>query len=198
MPFSFNTLLMAIVPIFVSIDVLGSVPLFLGMTGHMEPKPRRRLVTEATLTAGSVAMIFVISGKLIFSLLGITENDFRIGGGIVLVVMAVTELLFPDETRRDPDTSVGIVPIGIPLIMGPAALTSIIIVTDTYGYLLSTLSLSINLLFVWFVFRNAQYIHMLIGNAGLRAFAKVAWLLLVAIAVMMIRVGIQNIMRQGF
>jgi multiple antibiotic resistance protein len=184
---------MAIVPIFVSIDVLGSVPLFLGMTGHMQSKPRRRLVTEATLTAGSVAMIFVISGKLIFSLLGITENDFRIGGGIVLVVMAVTELLFPDETRRDPEASVGIVPIGIPLIMGPAALTSIIIVTDTYGYLLSTLSLAINLLFVWIVFWNAQYIHMLIGNAGLRAFAKVAWLLLVAIAVMMIRVGIQNI-----
>ena len=187
---------MAIVPIFVSIDVLGSVPLFLGMTGHMELKPRRRLVTEATLTAGSVAMIFVISGKLIFSLLGITENDFRIGGGIVLVVMAVTELLFPDETRRDPEASVGIVPIGIPLIMGPAALTSIIIVTDTYGYLLSTLSLGLNLLFVWIVFRNAQYIHMIIGPAGLRAFAKVAWLLLVAIAVMMIRVGIQNIMHQ--
>ena len=90
MPFSLHTLLMAIVPIFVSIDVLGSIPLFLGMTGHMETKPRRRLVTEATLTAGSVAMIFVISGKMIFSLLGITENDFRIGGGIVLVVMAVT------------------------------------------------------------------------------------------------------------
>jgi multiple antibiotic resistance protein len=196
MPFSFHTLLMAIVPIFVSIDVLGSVPLFIGMTGHMDPKPRRRLVTEATLTAGSVAMIFVISGKLIFTLLGITENDFRIGGGIVLVVMAVTELLFPDETRRDPEASVGIVPIGIPLIMGPAALTSIIIVTDTYGYLLSTLSLSLNLLFVWIVFRNAQYIHKIIGSAGLRALAKVAWLLLVAIAVMMIRVGIQNIMHQ--
>ncbi len=187
---------MAIVPIFVSIDVLGSIPLFLGMTGQMETKPRRRLVTEATLTAGTVAMIFVISGKLIFSLLGITENDFRIGGGIVLVVMAVTELLFPDETRRDPEASVGIVPIGIPLIMGPAALTSIIIVTDTYGYLLSTLSLAVNLLFVWVVFRNAIYIHKIVGSAGLRALAKVAWLLLVAIAVMMIRVGIQNIMHQ--
>ncbi len=196
MPFSLHTLLMAIVPIFVSIDVLGSIPLFLGMTGQMETKPRRRLVTEATLTAGTVAMVFVISGKLIFSLLGITENDFRIGGGIVLVVMAVTELLFPDETRRDPEASVGIVPIGIPLIMGPAALTSIIIVTDTYGYLLSTLSLIVNLLFVWVVFRNAIYIHTIVGSAGLRALAKVAWLLLVAIAVMMIRVGIQNIMHQ--
>ncbi len=196
MDLSFHTLLMAIVPIFVSIDALGSIPLFLGMTGHMDTRPRRRLVTEATLTAASVAMVFVISGKLIFSLLGITENDFRIGGGIVLVVMAVTELLFPDETRRDPEASVGIVPIGIPLIMGPAALTSIIIVTDTYGYLLATLSLIVNLLFVWLTFRNAIYIHKIIGNAGLRAFAKVAWLLLVAIAVMMIRVGIQNIINQ--
>jgi len=196
MDLSFHTLLMAIVPIFVSIDALGSIPLFLGMTGHMEARPRRRLVTEATLTAASVAMVFVISGKLIFSLLGITENDFRIGGGIELVVMAVTELLFPDETRRDPEASVGIVPIGIPLIMGPAALTSIIIVTDTYGYLLATLSLIVNLLFVWLTFRNAIYIHKIIGNAGLRAFAKVAWLLLVAIAVMMIRVGIQNIINQ--
>lgn len=194
MDFTLNTLLMAIVPIFVSIDALGSVPLFLGMTDGMEPRARRRLIVEASLTAGTVALIFVISGKLIFSLLGITENDFRIGGGIVLVVMAVTELLFPDETRRDPEASVGIVPIGIPLIMGPAALTSIIIVTDTYGYLLATVSLVLNLLFVWIVFRNATYIHKLIGSAGSRALAKVAWLLLVAIAVMMIRVGIQNIM----
>jgi multiple antibiotic resistance protein len=194
MPFSFHTLLMALVPIFVSIDALGSVPLFLGMTEGMEPRARRRLVTEASLTAATVALIFVVSGKLIFSLLGITENDFRIGGGIVLVVMAVTELLFPDETRRDPESSVGIVPIGIPLIMGPAALTSIIIVTDTYGYWLATVSLALNLLFVWVVFRNAAYIHKLIGSAGSRALAKVAWLLLVAIAVMMIRVGIQNIM----
>lgn len=185
---------MAIVPIFVSIDVIGSVPLFLGMTSGMETRARRRLIIEATLTAASVALIFVASGKVIFSLLGITENDFRIGGGIVLVVMAVTELLFPDETRRDPEASVGIVPIGIPLIMGPAALTSVIIVTDTYGYGIATLSLGLNLLFVWIVLRNAQYIHKLIGSAGSRALAKVAWLLLVAIAVMMIRVGIQNIM----
>lgn len=194
MPFSFHTLLMALVPIFVSIDALGSVPLFLGMTEGMETRARRRLITEATLTAATVALIFVVSGKLIFSLLGITENDFRIGGGIVLVVMAVTELLFPDETRRDPEASVGIVPIGIPLIMGPAALTSIIIVTDTYGYWLAMMSLVLNLLFVWLVFRNASYIHRVIGSAGSRALAKVAWLLLVAIAVMMIRVGIQNIM----
>jgi multiple antibiotic resistance protein len=195
MKFSFHNFLMAFIPLFVAIDILGAIPIFISLTVGMDAKAKKRLVVEATLTAGAVALVFLISGKLIFSFLGITENDFRIGGGIVLLVLSVYELLFAKDAQRDPGTSVGVVPIGIPLIMGPAALTSIIIVVDNYGYWMSMVSLFINLLIVWLVFRHSEFMMKVMGVAGSRAFAKVASLFMAAIAVMMIRVGVQNIVK---
>lgn len=195
MKFSLHNLVLAFIPLFVAIDVLGALPIFMSLTYGMDREAKKRLVIQATLTAGAVALVFLISGKLIFSFLGITENDFRIGGGIVLLVLSVNELLFAKDTPRDPGTSVGVVPIGIPLIMGPAALTSIIIVVDNYGYWMSMISLFVNLLLVWLVFRYSDFVMKVMGVAGSRAFAKIASLFMAAIAVMMIRVGIQNILK---
>lgn len=190
-----NDLIMAFIPLFVAIDVPGLVPLFISLTTGMTLKVKRRLIVEATLTAGAVALIFLVLGKLIFRFLGITENDFRIGGGIVLIVLAVTDLLFTSDERKASNASVGVVPIGIPLIMGPAALTSIIIIVDAYGYWISMISLVLNLFIVWFIFRHSDVVIKIMGDGGARAFAKVASLFMVAIAVMMIRVGIQNILK---
>ncbi len=195
MKFSLHNLLMAFIPLFVAIDILGALPIFISLTYGMNAKAKRRLVIEATLTAGAVALVFLASGKLIFSFLGITENDFRIGGGIVLLVLSVYELLFAKDAQRDPGMSVGVVPIGIPLIMGPAALTSIIIVVDNYGYWISMASLFLNLFIVWLVFHYSEFMMKVMGVAGSRAFGKVASLFMAAIAVMMIRVGVQNILR---
>ena len=111
-------------------------------------------------------------------------------------MLAVTDLLFSsDERKNNTNTSVGVVPIGIPLVMGPGALTAIIIIVDAYGYWISMISLAVNLLIVWVVFRNSDVVIRLMGEGGARAFAKVASLFMVAIAVMMIRVGIQNILK---
>ncbi len=190
-----NDLIMAFIPLFVAIDVPGVVPSFMALTQGMTLKAKRQLIVEATVTAGGVALIFLILGKVIFRFLGITENDFRIGGGIVLLVLSVSDLLFSKETKREPNQSVGVVPIGIPLIMGPAALTSIIIIVDLYGYWISMVSLLVNLIIVWFTFRHSDFIIKIIGKSGSNAFAKVASLFMVAIAVMMIRVGMQNILK---
>ena len=190
-----NDVIMAFIPLFVAIDVPGVVPSFLSLTQGMTLKAKRKLIIEATMTAGVVALVFLILGKVIFRFLGITENDFRIGGGIVLLVLSVSDLLFSREIKREEGQSVGVVPIGIPLIMGPAALTSIIIIVDLYGYWISLVSLIVNLLIVWLTFRHSDFLIKVMGKSGSQAFAKVASLFMVAIAVMMIRVGVQNIVR---
>ena len=172
MDFSFHQFGLAFIPIFVAIDVVGVIPMFISLTHELEPKIKKKLIRDATFTAGVIAMVFLISGKLIFSFLGITENDFRIGGGIILLVLAITDLFFVNDAQRNPGKSIGIVPIGIPLIMGPAALTSIIIVVDQFGYLLTFFSLVINLFIVYFVFRQSNKIIQLLGDGGSRAFAK--------------------------
>ena len=124
--------LLAFIPLFVAIDVFGALPLFMAFTEDFEQQHRKKLVAEATLTAFVISLVFLVTGKLLFSFLGITESDFRVGGGIVLLVLAVNDLLVIRERKRDLEGSVGVVPIGIPLIMGPAALTTIIILVELY------------------------------------------------------------------
>ena len=189
---------LAFIPLFVAIDPLGMVPVFMGLTDGLAPRVRRKLLVQATITAFVISMIFLFSGRLIFEFLGITENDFRIGGGIVLLVLAVTDLCFAnDEKSRRPEVSeaepmIGIVPLGIPLIMGPAALTTVLITVDAHGYILTTLALIVNMLIVWLLFRQSDRVVALIGPGGAKAFAKVTSLFMAAIAVMMIRVGVAS------
>jgi multiple antibiotic resistance protein len=91
--------------------------------------------------------------------------------------------------KLSPET-LGAVPIGTPLITGPAVLTTIIILLDSYGVVLTVSSFVINLLIVWITFYYASAISKFLGKAGSKAFSKIASLLLAAIAVMMIRKGI--------
>jgi multiple antibiotic resistance protein len=190
-----ETFFLAFIPLFVAIDVFGVLPMFVALTEDLDELRKKKLTIEATLTAFAISLVFLAAGKLLFSFLGITESDFRVGGGIVLLVLAVSDLLFSKERKRDPETSVGVVPIGIPLIMGPAALTTIIILVDSYGYLWTVASLLMNMLIVWMVFAQAGRITRFMGKAGSRAVAKVAALFLAGIAVMMIRSGIATMLR---
>ena len=156
----------------------------------MKPPEKKKLITEATFTALAVSLAFLFGGRMIFNFLGITENDFRVGGGIVLLVLAVVDLTVTSEKSRAPQTSVGVVPIGIPLIIGPAVLTTLLIVVDTYGYLAAVVGLLANLFLVWLIFQKSNYIIRIMGEAGSKAFAKVAALFMAAIAIMMIRIGL--------
>jgi len=195
MSIDLNSLLLSFIPLFVAIDILGVVPVFLSLTEGMDRAGRRTLITEATFTALGVSVVFLFGGRFIFNFLGITESDFRVGGGIVLLVLAVTDLLFPPSKQRQPESSVGVVPIGIPLIIGPAALTTILILVDTHGYAVTIISLLLNLLIVWFVFRYSEFVIKLLGDAGSKAVAKVAALFMAGIAVMMIRVGLSGMLK---
>ena len=190
MLYNYKIFILSFIPLFVAIDVLGLVPIFLSLTGKMNPKEKKKLITDATLTALAVSLVFLFGGRMIFNFLGITENDFRVGGGIVLLVLAIVELVFAGEDNRTPQTSVGVVPIGIPLIIGPAVLTTLLIVVDSYGYLAAVIALLANLFLVWLIFRNSNLIIRIMGEAGSKAFAKVAALFMAAIAIMMIRVGL--------
>jgi multiple antibiotic resistance protein len=194
MPYDIKIFVLSFIPLFVAIDVLGLVPIFLSLTGKMNPQEKKKLITDATLTALAVALIFLFGGRMIFNFLGITENDFRVGGGIVLLVLAIVDLIFSGEENRTPQTTVGVVPIGIPLIIGPAVLTTLLIVVDAYGYMAAVIALLTNLFLVWLIFRYSNLIIRIMGEAGSKAFAKVAALFMAAIAIMMIRLGLTGML----
>lgn len=187
--------LKAFISLFVAIDALAALPFLVGLTQGMNIRDRTNLIHRATGSALAIGLVFILGGKIIFNLLGITESDFRIAGGLLLIIFAIHDLLSPTGHQGAPaPTRVGIVPIAIPLMMGPAALTTLMIGTEQYGTLITVGSLILNLLIVWMLFTRAQWITNRIGEDAGEAMNKVFSLLLAAIGVMLVRSGIVEIM----
>ncbi len=182
------------IPLFVAIDVFVVLPIFISMTEDMPKTKRKLIIRDSILTALIVSLVFVAMGEAIFRILGITADDFKIAGGLVLLVFAVLDLIKHSEERRRPTGKLGVVPIGVPLIVGPAVLTTLLVLVDHYGVLSTVISLVLNMIVVWLSFINAQRIVNLFGKGGITAISKVMALLLASIAIMMIRLGIENIL----
>ena len=197
MPPPMNPYIESFLPLFVAINALGIVPVYLALTERMTPAQRRRLTFLAVATSSLLATLILFAGQLIFSTLGITVNDLRVGGGLILLVLSISNLIFGDYRRRDPRedeeedaADIGVVPLGIPLIMGPAAITSVLVSREAYGYLPTLTSLAVNMFLVFLTLIAAPFIGRVMGTAVSRAFAKVASLFLAAISVALIRAGI--------
>lgn len=190
---NFDTFLLAFIPLFVAFDAIGIVPLYLGLTQGVDSSAKNRLILSASVTAFVVCILFLFIGNVTFKFLGISVDDFRIAGGIILLVISINDLLFYTARVRDIEPEdIGVVPLGIPLIAGPAVLTTILISVNEHGYIYTIPSLVLNMLITYLALLKADFVKKVLRESGSKAFAKVASLFLAAIAVMMIRVGIYN------
>ncbi len=185
------------IPIFVAVDAIGNIPLFISLVEGLNRKERQQTIYESVLTAASVAILFMLIGKFILRILGITISDFQIAGGVLLFIIAV-RLLLPgthkDILVNSHERDVGVFPLGMPLITGPAVLTTTLIMLDAYGIIPTFVSLGLNMLIVWFSLAKADWFMRVLGPGGARGFAKIMYILLAAIAVMMVRRGITGVL----
>lgn len=182
-------------PLFVALNLPGVLPIFISLTEGMAPGHRRKLVIQAISTAFALSVVILFAGEFIFATLGITLNDLRVGGGLILLVLSINDLLFGDYKRRSPGEgpgTVGIVPIGIPLTVGPAAITTILVSQQGFGYVPTLVSLVANLVLVGIGYLFGPRLLERAGDAFAKAIAKVASLFLAAIAVAMIRAGVMG------
>ena len=183
------------IPLFVAIDVFLLLPIFISLTEGLSKSKKSAVVRESIFTAVIVSLLFIALGEAIFSILGITSDDFKIAGGLVLLVFAILDLLKSGEERRKSIDRMGVVPIGVPLIVGPAVLTTILVLVDHYGIIPTLISLVLNLFIVWISLVNSQRIINIFGRGGIIGISKVMALFLAAIAIMMIRLGAENIVK---
>jgi multiple antibiotic resistance protein len=183
------------IPLFVAMDVFMLIPIFISMTKDISKIERGAVVRDSIITALVVSIAFLALGEVIFRILGIKGDDFKIAGGLVLLVFAILDLLQRGEERRQPVLKMGVVPIGVPLIAGPAVLTTVLVLQDQYGVIPTIISLLINLFIVWISLLKAERIIKTIGRGGVTGLSKVMALLLASIAIMMIRLGIENIIK---
>jgi multiple antibiotic resistance protein len=191
-----RSLLLTFIPLFVAVDVVALVLVYLGIGLPLDEGARRRLVLEATLTAAAVGTGFLLVGDAVLEFLGVSVGDFQIAGGALLFVLSLYDLLHPDLPLRQPGVRPGVVPLGIPMIVGPAVLTTLLTLARTYGYTITLIAFALNLAIAWSALRWASAIGRVLGEAGCRAVTKVLSLFLAAIGVTFIRRGVLAAIRE--
>lgn len=185
-----HNFLWCFIPLFVAIDVFGLLPIYMVMVQDFSQRKRTKVIFNSLTTALIVSTAFILLGNEIFKMLFITVADFQIAGGLVLLTLGILELLGEGKKKRYPEETMGIVPLGVPLIVGPAVLSITLLLLQQFGLSLTIMALLVNLIIVAIVFFYAPVLLNILGRGGSLALSKIFTLLLVAIAVRMIRSGI--------
>ncbi|MBU4311044.1 MarC family protein [bacterium] len=185
-----KNILLSFIPLFVAVDAVGILPIFVALTEKFNAKKRRRIILQSLVTAVCLAVGFIFLGKAVFKLLNITLGDFMVAGGVVLFCIAIIDIVIPGKKRRIPSSELGAVPLGTPLIVGPAVLTVSLISLEAYGLMATLISILSNIILAGFILSISNILIKILGTAGSRALSKITSLLLAAIAIMLIRKGI--------
>ncbi len=183
--------MLCFVPLFAAVDAAGLLPLYLALTDGLSPTVKFRVLRQMLLTAILVVVAFVFIGRMILDFLGVTISDFMVAGGTMLFIVAMGDLFVVDKGRPHVDTeSLGAVPLGVPLTVVPAVLTTVLLLANAYGRLPALTAAVVNVVLAAIAFSWAANIEKLLGRNGVRALSKIASLFIGAIAVMMVRKGV--------
>lgn len=184
------------VPLFVAIDAIGVMPILLPLTVDMNGRERGRVIRLAMITALALGLGFVVVGKGIFLFLGIRVADFLVAGGIILFLLAAKDIItgkMVSEEDLARGGVIGAVPLGTPLIVGPAVLTTLLILIEQYPIYMVLISFMVNLAIVWLLIAQVNRVMGFLGQAGAKVISKIVGLFLAAIAIKMIRQGMIGI-----
>jgi multiple antibiotic resistance protein len=198
--------LLALSSIFFLVDPFAALPTFLAVTAGQDPKKRVRTARKASLTAFAILTTFAIAGTYIFRIFGITLPAFEIAGGVILLLIGLDMLEAkrsptqesPDETQEaTAKEDVGIVPMGIPMLAGPGAITSVMVLVgqaQTKWQMAAIFgSIAITAAICFLVLGSAARVARMLGETGIRILVRIMGLLLVALAVQYFVNGFQDL-----
>lgn len=199
----------AFVSIFVTLDAVGNIPIFLSITPHNTDRERAEMVTRAALFVLAVLVAFAVFGNLIFRFFGVTIEAFRIVAGLLLLKIAFDMMeAKPARVRHTPEEDleglqrqdIAIIPLAIPLLGGPGTISTVTALTGqaakapatlpAFGALLAAIALNVLIAFV--ALRSATAISRFLKEAGTRVFTRIMGLILAAIAVQFVITGVKD------
>jgi len=184
---------MTFVPLFIVIDAVGNLPFVVSLSEGMERRERRRMINIATATAAIVGLFFLFVGQALLNVMGISVGAFAIAGGIILLILSLQYMTTGRLVEIVKEEMVAVVPIGTPLTVGPATVTTLLLLATQYPIYWVLISFLLNIAIVFLTFILSNKIVKFLGKAGVKAVSRVAALLLAAIAVNMVIRGLELI-----
>ena len=186
----FHDFVLTFLPLFIVVDAIGNVPIILSLSEGMPPKQRTNMINIGVATATIVGLVFLFFGRWLLNVMGISQGAFTIAGGLILLIFSLRYLTLGRWMDIIKEEMIAVVPIGTPLIVGPATITTLLLLATQYPLYIILISLAANLILSWIVFMTASRISGFLGKGGLKAVSQIFNLLLVAIAVNMIIRGL--------
>jgi len=190
MPSWWSDFTLAFVPLFIAIDALSLPPIIITLSEGLTVRERRKVVHIANLTALLVGLAFLFFGQLILTLMGISVGAFAIAGGTILLVQSIRNMTVGRMMDADKEEMIGVVPIGTPLLAGPATITTLLLLTSQVALSIVLAAFVANVILAWIICLASYRILKVMGQGGLRAVSRVFSLLLASIAVTMILKGL--------
>ena len=183
----------AFLVLFIVVDPFGNIPIFMSLTEKMTKKEKRKVFNTATLVSFVLLLAFAFAGQEIFSIFGVSIFSFEIAGGILLLIIAIRILITGSlmEIKESPE-SIGAVPIAMPLLVGPGAITTTIFNIQAYGVAVTALSVFVVLTLTWLILRYVDSFYRFLGKTGALVIARVMALLIAAIAIQYMLFGVTH------
>ena len=181
-----ESFVLTFVPLFIVIDALGNLPFVISMSEGMSKHERHKMIHIAIATATLIGLAFLFFGQFILDVMGISVGSFAIAGGLILLVLSIKYLSTGQMVEMIKEEMIAVVPIGTPLTVGPATITTLLLLASQFRLHMVLISFTVNLLITWLIFLASNQIVRFMGQGGLKAVSRVFSLLLAAIAVSMI------------
>jgi len=196
MPAFFWPFLKSTVALFIITDSIGNLPFFLGLTEGETQAEQRKTFTTSLITGFVILIGFIFLGNALLALFNVTLDDFRIAGGILLFWIAI-EIMLRGRINIEHKEDMGVVPLGSPLLVGPGAITTALVLLQLYGYGIVLSAIVACFAAIWLILFFADHIYGVLGKNGALILTKIASILIAAIAVQFVRQGICSIFHLG-
>ncbi|MBI3995482.1 MAG: MarC family protein [Nitrospirae bacterium] len=201
----FPFLITAFVSLFAIVDAIGNTPMFLSITPRNTPAERVRMAQKAAVSVFMILTVFALLGNRIFQFFGITIDAFRIAGGLILLKIAMDMVEAKNlRTRHTPEEDqenlakedVAIIPLAMPMLSGPGAISTVIVLTaqaGTVGMMGALIAaIGINAALVYLILRSSTRVVALFKETGMRILTRILGIVLASLAIQFILTGIQN------
>ena len=201
--------LLAFTSLFTLINPLGTMPVFMAMTSELSVEERNRTARKASVVAFFTIIAFALTGQLLFNFFGISVNSFRVVGGIIFFIMGMdmlqarlSQVKIRDNEVKSYVSDISITPLAIPMICGPGAITSVIVLMEDANTLLKKLVLFISvfliILLTWVILYSSSRLIKLLGQTGINVMMRIMGLIVMVIAVEFFFSGLKPIILDMF
>jgi MarC family membrane protein len=192
--------------LFAAVNPVGIMPIFVSLTGHMSPEEKNKTAVTANFAVSIILIVALLAGQFLLDMFSISLDSFRVAGGILLMSIAFSMMsgkLGEDKQNKQEKSEyvsreqIGVVPLAMPLMAGPGAISSTIVYGSRYPGTLDTLGIIVTIIIFSFcsllLFRSAPYIVRLLGQTGINVITRIMGLILGSLGVEFIANGVRNL-----